>query len=325
MENVPDMMNQAGHNIAGEIVELLDRHGYVAKYGLVNTAFYGVPQMRDRVFIIAYRRELGITPELPNPTRHLQLPSGYHGTRSVALKYVDLLSVGTYLSPRPNPDLPYAVTVEEAIGDLPPIDGNSVKLGARRPGPKTFVRYRQVDRLSRYAQDMREWPGFEATDGVEDHLIRFLPRDGHIFAAMPEGAQYPEARELAVRLFEKEAAKQGLRPRTKAWTELQKKMVPPYRTDTFPNRWWKLIRDRPCRTLMAHLGKDCYSHIHYDGTQRRTISIREAARLQSFPDGFKFAGTMNPAMRQIGNAVPPLMSFEIAKLMRTTLESAASR
>ena len=71
-------------------------------------------------------------------------------------------------------------------------------------------------------------------------------------------------------------------------------------------------RDKPARTLLAHLGKDGYSHIHYDSKQARTISVREAARLQSFPDGFKFAGTMNPAFRQIGNAVPPLMARAIA-------------
>ena len=54
-------------------------------------------------------------------------------------------------------------------------------------------------------------------------------------------------------------------------------------------------RNEPARTLMAHLGKDSYSHIHYDSEQARTISVREAARLQSFPDGFVFCGTMNPA------------------------------
>jgi DNA (cytosine-5)-methyltransferase 1 len=72
---------------------------------------------------------------------------------------------------------------------------------------------------------------------------------------------------------------------------------------------------------MAHLGKDGYSHIHYDSLQARTISVREAARLQSFPDGFVFCGTMNPAFRQIGNAVPPLLAKvlgeEIIKVLRS--------
>jgi DNA (cytosine-5)-methyltransferase 1 len=72
-------------------------------------------------------------------------------------------------------------------------------------------------------------------------------------------------------------------------------------------------QDQPARTLMAHLGKDGYSHIHYDSDQARTISVREAARLQSFPDGFMFCGTMNPAFRQIGNAVPPLMARALAR------------
>jgi DNA (cytosine-5)-methyltransferase 1 len=73
---------------------------------------------------------------------------------------------------------------------------------------------------------------------------------------------------------------------------------------------------------MAHIGKDTYSHIHYDSAQGRVISVREAARLQSFPDGFVFAGTMNPAFRQIGNAVPPLMAREIAKAMLESLSEA---
>jgi DNA (cytosine-5)-methyltransferase 1 len=76
---------------------------------------------------------------------------------------------------------------------------------------------------------------------------------------------------------------------------------------------------------MAHLGKDSYSHIHYDGAQARTISVREAARLQSFPDGFVFAGAMNSAFRQIGNAVPPLMGFALATEMVKTLRAEPTR
>lgn len=78
--------------------------------------------------------------------------------------------------------------------------------------------------------------------------------------------------------------------------------------------------DKPARTLMAHLGKDSYSHIHYDSTQARTISVREAARLQSFPDGFVFKGPMNPAFRQIGNAVPPLMAKALAETIMYELQ-----
>ncbi len=102
-------------------------------------------------------------------------------------------------------------------------------------------------------------------------------------------------------------------------------MVPPYPLDSFPNRWWKLVPDRPSRTLLAHLGKDSYTHIHYDSKQARTISVREAARLQSFPDGFVFVGAMNSAFRQIGNAVPPLMAFKLAESIVATLSARAQR
>jgi DNA (cytosine-5)-methyltransferase 1 len=102
-------------------------------------------------------------------------------------------------------------------------------------------------------------------------------------------------------------------------------MVPPYDPTKFPNRWWKLKRNFPVRTLMAHIGKDTYSHIHYDGEQARTISVREAARFQGFPDGFRFEGTMNPAYRQIGNAVPPLMANALAEVIRSALSDAAKR
>ncbi|MDU7523815.1 MAG: DNA cytosine methyltransferase, partial [Roseomonas mucosa] len=102
-------------------------------------------------------------------------------------------------------------------------------------------------------------------------------------------------------------------------------IVPPYDPGKFPNKWRMLHRKEPVRTLMAHLGKDSYSHIHYDKAQARPISVREAARLQSFPDGFVFCGTMNPALRQIGNAVPPLLAKALAEKMKDTLEAAALR
>lgn len=77
--------------------------------------------------------------------------------------------------------------------------------------------------------------------------------------------------------------------------------------------------DQLARTPMAHLGKDSYSHIHYDSAQACTISVREAARLQSFPDGLQFCGSMNAGLRQIGNAVPPLLGYALARQIRRQL------
>jgi DNA (cytosine-5)-methyltransferase 1 len=139
---------------------------------------------------------------------------------------------------------------------------------------------------------------------------------------MVPGSEYPAAHAVATRLFDEEARRRALVEGSTAYRQLHRGMVPPYRLDTFPNRWWKMRADFPARTLMAHLGKDCYSHIHYDSAQGRTISVREAARLQSFPDGFIFCGTMNPAFRQIGNAVPPIMAYAMALTIKESFNKA---
>lgn len=324
MENVPDILHYGGHNVIEEMVEALEGLGYVARYSLINSSFHGVPQMRDRVFLVAYRRELQVKVRFPKATHHMVLPPGYAGTRAVALRYVDLLGGAGYVQPDLGDEsLPPPVSAEEAIGDLPPIKGTSVKRGARRFN--ALQRYRDDATLSRYQELMRTWCGFESPEGVLDHVIRYLPRDHMVFAEMRPGAEYPEAHATAVRIAKREAARQGIREGTAAFEKLYASIVPPYDVTKFPNRWWKLRADYPVRTLMAHIGKDTYSHIHWDAKQARTISVREAARLQSFPDGFQFQGAMNAAFRQIGNAVPPLMACAIAEIMRETLKDAAAR
>jgi DNA (cytosine-5)-methyltransferase 1 len=165
---------------------------------------------------------------------------------------------------------------------------------------------------------LRLWPGFESSaHGPLDHVIRNLPRDWRIFERMRPGDEYPAAHRIAEALLND--ALHARRETRVSAQELRRRIVPPYRVDGFPNKWWKLHPDEPSRTLMAHLGKDSYSHIHFDSVQARTISVREAARLQSFPDRFVFVGSMNSAFRQIGNAVPPLLALALGKVLREQL------
>ena len=77
---------------------------------------------------------------------------------------------------------------------------------------------------------------------------------------------------------------------------------------------FKLIEDKPSRTITAHLKMDCHSHIH--PRQVRSITPREAARIQSFPDDYVFLGAYLKTYMQIGNAVPPVMARGIAKVLK---------
>lgn len=332
MENVPDVLNHGGQNIAEETCEVLREKGYVARYTLLNASFFGVPQMRERMILLAYRQELDAEVRFPEPTHYMSLPSGYAGSRQVALKLLrrsELVDQAhSYVAaPEPSADLLPAVTAKDALKDLPPITSHLE--GRSKKGARRFDELQPYPAAAStgYARLMRKWPGFENSEGVSDHVIRYLPRDWKLFARLRPGDQYPQAHALAVAMFEEELERQkglGSAPRrgSKAWEDLRASFVPPYDVTKFPNKWRKMEADLPARTLMAHLGKDSYSHIHYDSAQARTISVREAARLQSFPDGFRFSGTMNPAFRQIGNAVPPLLARAVAETMMTTLQSA---
>jgi DNA (cytosine-5)-methyltransferase 1 len=141
-------------------------------------------------------------------------------------------------------------------------------------------------RPSRYAQLMREG----ANGLLTDHICRrYNGQDVKAFAMMKQGMKYFQLPSSFKR----------------------------YRDDIFPDKYKKLVWRHASWTVTAHLSKDCYTHIH--PLQPRTISIREAARLQSFPDSFRFFGNMGDRFRQIGNAVPPFMAWGIAEFVKRGL------
>lgn len=92
--------------------------------------------------------------------------------------------------------------------------------------------------------------------------------------------------------------------------------IMPYtnRLHCFKDKYYKLIADRPSRTITAHLRMDCHSHIH--PFQVRALTPREAARCQSFPDDYLFLGAYLKTYMQIGNAVPCIMAKCIAEVIK---------
>lgn len=163
-------------------------------------------------------------------------------------------------------------TVRDAIADLPTLQNG---------GRQWILPYTEKRGISDYGKLMRKQADRKT---VFDHVCRMQNDDDlEAFRLMKQGGLY---RDLPARLKR-------------------------YREDIFDDKYKKLYWDRPSWCVTAHLGKDCYTHIH--PSQARTISVREAARLQSFPDSFYFGGNMGNKFQMIGNAVPPLLAQHIGR------------
>lgn len=320
-ENVSGILHLRGRNVAEDVCDAIADAGYVVRCTLLNAAWYGVPQTRERVIIIAARKDLGVDPEFPPRRLQAELSRGH--LSGAELDRRNWRNPEYFQDPRRiATEFPMgsAVTVSEALDDLPPFTEHlaALKNGRRyRPlrGEFTPVAYAHAPR-NWYCLKMRAWNENLQSDAVADHYCRWTPRDFLTFARMKPGDRYLEAIEIAEQRYQEAVRrwqrKGGTRPR-------RKEFIPPYPVDSFPDKWRKLVPDAPSWTVTAHLGKDTYSHIHFDSTQGRSITIREAARLQSFPDAFAFAGNMGDAFRQIGNAVPPLLAREIGAALRALL------
>ena len=130
---------------------------------------------------------------------------------------------------------------------------------------------------------------------IRDHVTRSVrPDDAEIYKLMEPGDTYLDVPEHLRR----------------------------YRSDIFSDKYLRLSFDDLSRTITAHIAKDGYWYIH--PREDRTLSIREAARIQTFPDRFRFAGHPSNRYQQIGNAVPPLLASAIASSVRGAIEDVAA-
>ena len=174
--------------------------------------------------------------------------------------------------------------LSDAISDLPVISGGDSEDPKPYAGPKSPL---QIESRKQLPEDQRSL--------IFDHVSRRVRKDDLLaYRIMNSKTQY------------------GDLP-----AELRR-----YRKDIFEDKYKMLNWDEFSRTITAHIAKDGYWYIHPD--QHRTLTVREAARIQTFPDRWRFSGYQTSAFRQIGEAVPPRLARAIGSSVIRSLRGPAS-
>lgn len=327
-ENVTGILSMLGGKVVQQIrQELGEDSGYSIQTMVLNAAAHGVPQLRRRVFFVG-RRKNQKPIRFPCPTHRVPANRRNGTTKSAPTLFPvgmpDLDSQDAYERWMSSSELPDAITVREAISDLPvealePKQSDVVldypttqrncsayqrqmRKHSRKLHNHSAKRHMAIRQIRASALEQGDY-GTSVTDridqnGLPDETLQAI-LDGKFTEENLKGIR---SQDLAVesRVLEK------IRKGATNVRELQELL-----SRGFANKYRRLKWDAPSHTVVAHMARDCSDFIHPE--QNRPVSVREAARFQSFPDHFIFKTSQFRQFQQIGNAVPPLLGQAIAK------------
>lgn len=254
--------------------------GYRSISIIVNAKDFGVPQNRERIFFIGVRDDIVDAENL-------------------------LFYLPNILMERQKP----IVSVKEAIQDLPQISANhkplNVKIEDEIPigSPMSFgetistLSYKEL--IPKRSEFVRYINHFKGVNKQPRHLFNHKCRfnnenDKKIYSLLVPGQYIDSPSNFEALQF------------VKYGTSENKEGVKEFNSN-FSDKYFKLHPDLPSKTITAHLSTDNNGFVHY-GDVPRGLSVREAARIQTFPDWFKFEGAFTRQYHQIGNAVPPMLA-----------------
>lgn len=288
---------------------------------VIRSERYGVPQSRHRVILFGIRSDLALsTPELEgNPQRFVLRP--YREPVTVAQALNDLPPLRSRLSREPDSNEAWLSTLREGPRLLAGWDGGSKKSLKETMAEAASDAAKHLSYGSRFV----EQPGGEC----------LLPKQHKAWFLNPrlEGVLQHEARshmrsDLHRYLFASSYAKAfGCSPKL---ANFPPGLLPDHgnvsdESVPFADRFRVQLAGFPSSTVVAHIAKDGHYFIHHDPSQCRSLTVREAARLQTFPDDYFFEGNRTEQYTQVGNAVPPWLARKIATVVLDFLTASHHR
>lgn len=262
--------------------------GFRPKDFIIRSEDHGVPQKRHRVILLGVRR--GFLPAGRRPGRlGKSMPVSVHR----ALGHLPAIRSG--ISPAREDSLEKWRAIRARARESARVDAARSERGTSRGG--AFVRPsvpRPEGRFEEWAADDR-LGGFiqhESRTHMSSDLLRyyFAADLAHTAKRSPKLGDFPV----------------DLLPNHANVTAIER---------PFEDRFRVQVATEPSTTVTSHIAKDGHYYIHYDPEQMRSLTVREAARLQSFPDNYFFCGNRTQQYHQVGNAVPPLLAFQLAEVV----------